>query len=255
MPSRLGNIAANAFRPGFLGTMVKKLVRRAEPDTRAAATAWARERAESIDEWCRSVDDALWQRIVAESVLLEEDAQRRVAATGESLGGGGAHPLLSFVVQRYRPQVVVETGVAAGWSSRAILEALRVNGAGRLYSSDFPYFRLERPERFIGVVVPEELRADWHLDIRGDRRALPSIVESVRRIDLFHYDSDKSVGGRRFALDTVQPRLSPGAVVLMDDIQDNMFFADWVTRAGTPHRVFEFGGKFVGAVGLDEQRF
>ena len=141
--------------------------------------------------------------------------------------------------------------MAAGWSSRAILEALEINGGGELHSSDFPYFRLEQPERFIGVVVPVELRSRWSLDVRGDRRALPAIVQKVDRVDLFHYDSDKSVGGRRFALGVVQSKLAPGAIILMDDIQDNMFFADWVTSRKLPHLVFGFEGKFVGAVGLN----
>lgn len=251
MPARLSNVLSNALRPGFLATMVKKVLVRAEPDTRAEATAWARERALDIDEWCRATDSELWAAVRTESEQLDADARRRIAATGESLGGGGAHTLLSFLVRRQRPQVVVETGVAAGWSSRAILEALQANGTGRLYSSDFPYFRLERPERFIGVVVPEELREGWHLDIRGDRRALPSIAAMVERIDLFHFDSDKSVSGRRFAMELVEPKLAADAVVIMDDIQDNTFFANWVEQHRTPHLVFEFEGKYVGVVGLN----
>ena len=251
MPTRLKHIVSNALQPGFFGTMVTKVLRRTEPDTRAAATAWARERALDIGDWCSNIDAALWRDVLAGSATLEADALQRIAATGEELGGGGAHPLLSFLVRRYKPTVVVETGVAAGWSSRAILEALEINGGGELHSSDFPYFRLEQPERFIGVVVPAELRSRWSLDVRGDRRALPAIVQKVDRVDLFHYDSDKSVGGRRFALGVVQSKLAPGAIILMDDIQDNMFFADWVTSQNLPHLVFGFEGKFVGAVGLN----
>ena len=251
MPARLTNIVSNALRPGYLMTMLRKAVLRAEPDTRAAATAWARERAHQIDEWCRGVDEMLWQLVLDHAETMEADARRRIAETGEPFGGGGAHTLLAFLVRLRRPAVVVETGVAAGWSSRAILESLRANGGGALHSSDFPYFRLREPERFIGVVVPEDLRADWHLDVRGDRRALPAIVAAVEPIDLFHYDSDKSVSGRRFAMGVVEPRLAPGAVVIMDDIQDNTFFADWVTERGIPHLVFEFEGKYLGAVGLN----
>jgi predicted O-methyltransferase YrrM len=251
VPPRLSHIVRNAGKPGYLGTMVKKVLVRGEPDTRAAATTWARERAQPLDEWCSSVDEDLWKRVLAQSEVMTADAHERVRATGEDLGGGGAHPLLSFLVLSRRPEVVIETGVAAGWSSRAVLEALNENGRGRLYSSDFPYFRLEDPERFIGVVVPACLRDRWHLDVRGDRRALPDILRSVGRVDLFHYDSDKSVSGRRFALDAVWPRLAPDAVMLMDDIQDNMFFAEWVTRRNLPHLVFGFEGKYVGAVGLD----
>jgi hypothetical protein len=35
----------------------------------------------------------------------------------------------------------------AGFSSSAILTALKENGEGILYSSDFPYFRIKNPEK------------------------------------------------------------------------------------------------------------
>ena len=56
-----------------------------------------------------------------------------------SLGGGGNFILLYFLTRKFN-KVVVETGVAAGWSSLAILGAFEKNGEGKLYSSDFPYF-------------------------------------------------------------------------------------------------------------------
>ena len=70
------------------------------------------------------------------------------------------------------------------------------------------------------------------------------------QIDFVHYDSDKSVEGRAFVMDAIRSKLSPGAVVVMDDIDDNTFFRDWVTRSGTPCRVFARGRKYVGLTGL-----
>ena len=77
------------------------------------------------------------------------------------------------------------------------------NNAGYLYSSDFPYFRLAHPERYIGLLVQgNSLKIRWDLDIRGDSVALPEIADNLNHtaIDLFHYDSDKSYSGRDFAL-------------------------------------------------------
>ena len=51
-------------------------------------------------------------------------------------------------------------------------------------------------------------------------------------------------------MDAIRSKLSPSAVVVMDDIDDNTFFRDWVTRSGTPCRVFARGRKYVGLTGL-----
>ena len=84
------------------------------------------------------------------------------------LGGGGFYPLLFFIVKYIKPNIVVETGVAAGFSSYAILKAIEENKKGRLYSSDFPYFRIPNPEKYIGIIVPEKLKKSWDLLIDGD---------------------------------------------------------------------------------------
>jgi glycosyltransferase involved in cell wall biosynthesis/predicted O-methyltransferase YrrM len=243
----------NAARPGFLPVMARKvMVRIRERAWRAhpEAVDWAAAHTESVDEYGRSVDPALWDEAVAVGEELRRHGEQVLTPLGIDLGGGGHYPLLYFLVRRLKPAVVVETGVAAGYSSRAILTALAANGSGHLYSSDFPYFRMEEPEKYIGVLVEPELRDRWTLRTKGDRVNLPEILAEVDGVDLFHYDSDKPVDGRRFALDAVGPKLRPGGVVLMDDIQDNEHFRDHVQSTGVPFKVFEFGGKYIGALGL-----
>ena len=96
----------------------------------------------------------------------------------------------------------METGVAAGWTSLAILRALK-NGEGYLYSSDFPYFRLKNPEKYVGCLARDETnKENWFLDIRGDDIALPEISRKLNNncIDLFHYDSDKSYSEKNSAM-------------------------------------------------------
>lgn len=246
------NILHNAARPSYLPTMLSKVAKRLERDTGPAAMSWAAAQAESLDEYCSRTDWSAWREAQDTAKKMSSDARRRLSQLEFDLGGGGAYPLLTFLVRRFRPEIVVETGVAAGWSTRAILAALEANGAGHLYSSDFPYFRLPHPERFVGWVVPEELRSRWTLDLRGDRRALPRIAQSVAKIDLLHYDSDKSYGGRRFAMSVLMPCLAHDAIVVMDDIQDNVFFRDWVLEKQMPYHVFSFEGKYVGLLGLDK---
>ena len=145
---------------------------------------------------------------------------------------------------------MVETGVAAGFSSQCILSALGANGTGHLYSSDFPYFRLERPEQYVGYLVDADLKDRWTLHIDGDRKNLPRILSQVSEIDLLHYDSDKSRSGRTMAMDLLGPKLANESVLIMDDIHDNLFFRDFATRQNRPWRVFKSTNKYVGLIGI-----
>lgn len=216
-----------------------------------------RRNAKQALEWCSSHKQSVQHLIFAAAPELASQtrayemsvmsrAQDVLPRLGVDLGGGAHYPLLYFLVRQFKPQTVVETGVAAGFSAHAILTALSENGCGHLYSSDFPYFRLEEPEKYIGILVDDSLKDRWKLYIEGDRKNLPRILQQCGSVDLFHYDSDKSYAGRRFAMDLVMPRLSRKAIVIMDDIQDNLFFKDFVERTGRHHSVFEFEGKYVG---------
>ena len=69
------------------------------------------------------------------------------------MGGAGHVDLLYHVCLHKRPDRIVETGVAYGWSSLAILLALEENGRGALVSIDRPYPGLDN-DAFVGCVVP-----------------------------------------------------------------------------------------------------
>jgi hypothetical protein len=150
------------------------------------------------------------------------------------MGAGGEYEFLYWLTRLLEPDVIVETGVSAGWSSEAFLQAIKKNGRGKLYSSDFPYFRVADPDRYIGILVSD--KTNWELHLTGDENALPAIVASVPEIGLFHYDSDKSYSGRQFAVDTVLPKLT--GPLVMDDISDNRWFRDF-----THERPFEVVGQ------------
>jgi predicted O-methyltransferase YrrM len=94
--------------------------------------------------------------------------------------------------------------------------------------------------------VPPELRANWRLFTDGDRKNLPRILAESGPIDLFHYDSDKSYRGRNWALSQILPHLSENGLIIMDDIQDNMQFADFVRARTCHHFLVESEGKYVG---------
>jgi predicted O-methyltransferase YrrM len=95
--------------------------------------------------------------------------------------------------------------------------------------------------------VPERLRAGWEVIRKPDR---PGVEEAIARhggtVDLVHYDSDKSWWGRAYAFARLWAALRPGGLFISDDIQDNMFFAEFAKSTGLPFAVTTASGKFVG---------
>lgn len=248
------SVLAQALRPGRLRVMLQKLRTRLDVKgslSEADNRRWLRAHAVDLEGFARQLDSALWDEAEQVTRELNEYGKQQLAQVPFRLGGRAASPLLYFLTRLARPRSVVETGVAAGFSSAAFLAALEANGHGRLYSSDFPYLRIPDPERFIGIAVPQRLRQRWELWIEGDTANLPEIVRRAHVIDLLHYDSDKTYSGRRRSLEFLRAYLAASALIVMDDIQDNSFFHDFVKERGTMRwHVFEFDGKYVGMIGL-----
>ena len=255
LSSSIVNIVINFgnrwYRPEIVRKAKMRLLKRSiDSRARERSEKWCQERAGDFGVTANTLDAELWRETMSFSETLAADARKVLSQFDVDLGGGGFYPLLYFLTRYLKPTVVVETGVAAGFSSKAILAAMKINDRGRLYSSDFPYFRLANPEKFIGVLVDRELRSLWSLRLLGDRKNIPEILGEVTAIDLFHYDSDKTYAGREYALQAIESALSPSSVVVMDDIQDNLFFRDYVLRRGLDFKVFSFEGKFIGVTGL-----
>ena len=251
----LFNLFKNSFKSGYLKVMVSKLLKRIEQDTSLEAIQWAKKYSNLTEKFCKIIDENLWEETLFEMNILKKDADKILSETHVDLGGGGNYYLLYFLIRKVNPKIVVETGVGAGWSSLSILRAFQKSGFGKLYSSDFPYFRLKQPENYIGIVTKREKNLlSWDLDVRGDRVALPSIKSKVgkSKIDFFHYDSDKSYSGRSMAFNILKEKLSKNAILIFDDIQNNLHFHDFVKNEYLPYNVLEFEGKFIGIASNSE---
>jgi Methyltransferase domain len=251
-PGALRNVARNMLRRGYLPEMCRKVLTRVRErqskQEREHSSAWCREHESDSEAWAKGLNPSLW----AESLTMGEEQERlckgRVDSLGFPLAGGGFYPMLYFLTRLYKPSYILETGVAAGHSSRGFLKAIEKNGVGHLWSSDFPLFRLENPDKYIGVMVEPELRKNWTVMTQGDRYNLPALLAQMSRVDLFHFDSDKSRSGRIFAWEQVKPKLHDKSVVIFDDIQDNFHFRDDITTRSKNWKVFSFGGKWIGVV-------
>lgn len=246
------NIIKNAARLGASKELVRKAVGKyLEPASQTSEVLeWCERHASDIRDWVLPDQASLWENALSFAEKMKLEAEATLQGLDVQLGGGGHYGLLYFLVSSIKPSVVVETGVAAGFSSKAILTAMNENGSGHLFSSDFPYCRLEQPEKYIGVLVDNSLKERWSLHIEGDRKNIPAIVSELQPgcLDLFHYDSDKSYSGRQFAFNALEPFLSDSSICIFDDIQNNWHFRDLVKSQTWPWKVFEFGGKYLGLI-------
>ena len=232
-------IARNPSRMPVLAHKIGKRLFGENDAGSAENDRWLAEHSISVDQLASRLDAKLWEEATEFDAEQRRHSQSVLEKIPHDLGGGGDHRFLYWLTRYLRPKVVVETGVAAGWSSRAFLLALRENGGGMLYSSDLPYFRLPDPDRFVGVLVEDQLRKDWKLYLEGDTANLPRILDQVNRIDVFHYDSDKMRSGREFAVSLIKERLSPDGVIVMDDIFNDDWFRNYVTTHDLPFAVVE----------------
>ncbi len=248
-------ILLNIFKKNFFFVIIKKIFKRLEKNTSYEATQWAKNNiSHNTEQLCKLIDSKLYNKILPDISAIEKDANKNLLKLNISIGGASNYVLLYFLVRKLAPNNVVETGVAGGWSSLFILRALKKNGKGKLYSSDFPYFRLEEPEKYIGYLAKNEInKKDWYLDIRGDDVAIPEILKRVgdEKIDLIHYDSDKSYSGRDNVLKRLKPKINNKTIIIFDDIQNNLHFKNLIKTNKKNYFILEFQGKYLGIIGLN----
>lgn len=154
-------------------------------------------------------------------------------------------PTLYVIVRIVKPELVVETGVASGFSTAFILDAMERNGLGRLYSIDLRDMpgALLPPGRETGWLVPLRLRRGWELVIGSSREELPRLLRQLGSIDIFLHDSDHSLGNMLWEYWTAWPYLKVGGLLLSHDVQVNAAFRVFSEAVGHPRvRLSSLGG-------------
>lgn len=138
-------------------------------------------------------------------------------------------PTLYVLCRIFKPKIVVETGVANGYSSAFILQALQKNGSGKLYSIDLPNQSGQElgKNRSIGWVIPESLKDRWSLIIGSTQDKLEPLLKGLKNIDIFYHDSDHSYQNMMYEFKKADEYLLPGGIIVSDDITDNDAFDDF----------------------------
>jgi predicted O-methyltransferase YrrM len=137
--------------------------------------------------------------------------------------------ILYSAIRSFKPKIMIETGVAGGSTSLAILQAMKKNGGGKLYSIDIGNVMVA-PGYEIGYIVPDEFRSNWSLIIGDSTKELPKLLNRLKKVDCFFHDSDHSYNHMNFEFNTVFPYLNPKNLVLSDDTELNSSFDEFVTK-------------------------
>lgn len=226
-----GRAAAALAHPlATLETVHDRLVQRREYRTPVFAHApdpgWERRLHEELDAPWPCPDRFDFESLWPEVLRNVEAAGVRVGPesfNGYNDGDAAFVRAVWCLVRHLKPEHVVETGVAHGFTSRFILEALARNGCGHLSSIDRPPLDPKMRAQ-IGIAVSESLKARWTLIAGSSQRKLPGLLRALGNIDLFVHDSLHTARNVRFEADRAWGRLNKGGALVIDDIDSNCGF-------------------------------
>lgn len=153
-------------------------------------------------------------------------------------------------VRHTRPEVVMETGVAHGVSSRVVLEALNLNDRGHLWSIDVANPLNLQVHGQEGAAVTEACRPRWTYVEGESRRRMPSLVAEVGKVELFVHDSLHTFKNTLFEMEQAASVMPPGGVMLIDDIRSHDGFATFARRHPEYKTILVSTLDGIGAVGI-----
>ena len=220
--------------------------------TKEKATEWCRERAVNTEKAIYNIT-AKEQLTPIRSLFAStfEQADIKAMTCPQEMGGAGNLDLLYALTQYFNATRVIETGVAYGWSSLAILLAITPKPQAHLVSTNMHYSRYD-DDSYVGCVVPDNLKQFWTIIREADRTALPKAIAILPEYDFCHYDSDKTYAGRIWAYPLLWQSLKTGGCFISDDVGDNLAFAHFCRMVHTSPVVVQMpsssGEKYVGVL-------
>jgi len=152
----------------------------------------------------------------------------------------GLYRSVQFCLTRaIKPKLVVETGVLHGLSSTFFLEAIKLNGLGRLHSVDLPstfehgaanndgFLDTLPPGLPSGWAIPDSLRDFWSIDIGSSVDCLPMICQTHDSVDIFIHDSEHTYETMMAEFEIVWDNMSDGGILIADNVDTNCSFFDF----------------------------
>lgn len=175
-----------------------------------------------------------YENLISETVSLYKKYKEFNLKTGKHIKTlksefKSPYQILYFLVRKHKPQIIVETGVAAGKSSGFILQAIHDNKKGKLYSIDLPFqwyiygnstLHLDSlpAGKLSGYLVPDDLKKNWKLIIGDTYIELPKLLKKLGNVDLFFHDSEHTYKTMMFEYDSAWAILKEKGFLISDDI-------------------------------------
>jgi len=162
------------------------------------------------------------------STTLDYAIKRHPASPGRGPMGDEAE-LLYLCVRSLKPSLVFETGTGAGFSTTYILQALKENDYGKLYSIDF-----FKEEEECGWIIPTDLKNRWMLIKGSSGQVMHPLLSELGQIDVFVHDSDHSYENMINEFRTAWPYLRKGGIFLAHDVGRNDALFDFCDEVNLP---------------------
>lgn len=148
--------------------------------------------------------------------------------------------ILFYMISReIKPKIIIETGVAYGHSSSYILEAMKKNNYGKLYSIDYVFSPWQTKEK-IGMIIPKNLRDRWHFEFGPSSKKLKKLLEKLGEIDIFIHDSLHTYQNMKFEFNTAWPYIKKDGFLFSDDVSENSAFMEFCNENNLSPLFIEF---------------
>lgn len=153
---------------------------------------------------------------------------------------------LFSLCQYVKPDTVIETGIANGFSSSYILQSMSLRNSGKLFSIDdvfLPWHTFNK----IGCAIPENLKKFHQIILGNSVPELKKILPELGSIDIFVHDSAHTFDNMMNEFTTVWPFIRKGGYLVSDDVSANDAFLDFCDKIKTRPYIIkgqEYGGHF-----------
>ena len=131
----------------------------------------------------------------------------------------GTHGIVFMLARKFKPDLIIETGIAHGYSAEIILSALQLNEKGRLISIDIDQkVHVQNRAVDVGWIVSSSLQNRWD-KMTGDSRLILSEIKETP--DLFIHDSLHTEEHMLSEFAWAKSHLKLNGLLVSDDIDRN----------------------------------
>ena len=204
----------------------RQMIRFRNPDFHGVSTNYIAQKTKLLS----SLADLQYTNFQVNKKLLEEGAQVSNQIAKETsvktfpdiwdVESNLASFLYAYVMEK-KPLVVVETGVANGFSTKILMRALEQTG-GELHSFDV--------RRECSLAYQGSGNWNFHLVPMRNQKSFFQDSTSQMDVDLWFHDGDHSFMWQQFEYNLASSRLAPNGVVISDDVDSSEAWMEFCVK-------------------------